>query len=88
MTDSGLILGPGRSSGVGNGNPLQYASLENSMDRGAWEATVYGAAKTPLSVYTRTHAHTHPEKVPDGVMGFYAQCVHNEVACGPEEQAE
>ena len=28
----------------------------------------------------RTHAHTHPGKVPRGVMGFYAQCVHNEVA--------
>ena len=72
MTDSGLILGPGRSSGVGNGNPLQYASLENSMDRGAWEATVYGAAKTPLSVYTRTHARTYtPRKSPrrcDGLL--------------------
>ena len=31
--------------GEGNGNPLQYSCLENSMDRGAWEAAVHGAAK-------------------------------------------
>ena len=37
--DPGLISGLGRSSGEGNGNPLQYSFLENSMDRGAWQAT-------------------------------------------------
>ena len=42
--DSGLIPGLGRSPGVGNGNPLQWVHsvLENSMDRGAWPATVHG----------------------------------------------
>ena len=35
-----------RSLGVGNGNPLQYSCLENSMDRGAWWATVHGVAKS------------------------------------------
>ena len=44
--DSGLIPGSGRSPGEGNGNPLQYSCLENSMDRGAWGATVHGAAKS------------------------------------------
>ena len=44
--DVGLIPGSGRSPGVGNGNPLQYSCLENSMDRGAWWATVHGAAKS------------------------------------------
>ena len=44
--DSGLIPESGRSPGEGNGNPLQYSCLENSMDRGAWEATVHGAAKS------------------------------------------
>ena len=39
-------LGLGRSSGEGNGYPLQYFSRENSMDRGAWWATVHGAAKS------------------------------------------
>ena len=43
--DVGLIPGLGRCSGGGNGNPLQYSCLENSMDRGAWWATVHGAAK-------------------------------------------
>ena len=37
--------GLGRFSGGGNGNPLQYSCLENSMDRGAWWATVHGVAK-------------------------------------------
>ena len=32
----------GRSPGVGNGNMLQYSHLENSMDRGAWQAIVHG----------------------------------------------
>ena len=34
--DPGSIPGSGRSSGEGNGNPLQYSCLENPMDRGAW----------------------------------------------------
>ena len=41
----GLILGSVRSPGEGNGNPLQYSCLENSMDRGAWWATSRGIAK-------------------------------------------
>ena len=44
--DTGLIPGSGRSPGEGNGNPLQYSCLENPMNRGAWQATVHGAAKT------------------------------------------
>ena len=43
----GLIPGSGRSPGEGNGNPLQYSCLENSMDRGTWRATVHGVAKSP-----------------------------------------
>ena len=42
----GSIPGSGRSPGGGNGNPLQYSCLENHMDRGAWGATVHGAAKS------------------------------------------
>ena len=38
--DVGLIPGSGRSSGGGNGNPLQYSCLKNPIDRGAWWATV------------------------------------------------
>ena len=44
--DLGLIPGLGRSPGEGNGNPLQYSHLENSMDGGASEAvTVHGVTK-------------------------------------------
>ena len=41
----GSVPGSGRFPGVGNGNPLQYSCLENSMDRGAWWATVHGGRK-------------------------------------------
>ena len=44
--DLGSIPGLGRSPGEGNGNPLQYSSLENPMDGGAWEATVHGVTKS------------------------------------------
>jgi len=44
--DLGSIPGSGRSSGEGNGNPLQYSCLENPMDRGAWRATIHGVAKS------------------------------------------
>ena len=40
------LLGQGRSPGEGNGNPLQYSYLENSMDGGAWWATVRGVTKS------------------------------------------
>ena len=43
--DPGFIPGLGRSPGEGNGNLLQYSCLGNPMDRGAWQATVHGAAK-------------------------------------------
>ena len=43
--DMGSIPGSERSPGVGNGNPLYYCCLENFMDRGAWQATMHGAAK-------------------------------------------
>ena len=43
--DLGLIPRSGRSPGEGNGNPLQYACLENPMDRRTWQATVPGGHK-------------------------------------------
>ena len=52
IRDAGLILGSGRSPGEGNGNPLQYSCLGNPMDKGAWQTTVHGVAKswTGLSI--------------------------------------
>ena len=46
IRDEGLIPGSGRSPGEGHSNPLQYSSLENPMDRGAWWAAVHGVAKS------------------------------------------
>ena len=43
--DEGLISGFGRSPGEGNSNPFQYFCLENSMDSGAWPATVHGSQR-------------------------------------------
>ena len=47
--DVGSVPGSRRSPGGGHGYPLQYPCLENSMDRGAWQAAVHGV----------THTHTH-----------------------------
>ena len=44
--DPGLTPGPRRSPGEGNGYPLQYSYLDNSMDRGSWWATVHGIARS------------------------------------------
>ena len=43
--DVGLIPGLRRFPGVGNGKPLQYSCLENTIGRGAWQATVHGVRK-------------------------------------------
>ena len=52
--DQGLIPGLGRSSGEGTSNPLQYSCLENPIDRGAWQAIVYGVTKSWTRL-TNTH---------------------------------
>ena len=44
--DAGLIPGSGRSSGEGNGGPLQYSCLDNPMDIEGWQVTVHGVAKS------------------------------------------
>ena len=46
VEDLGSIPGLGRSPEERNGYPLQYSGLENSMDRGAWQAIVHGVAKS------------------------------------------
>ena len=44
--DPGSMVGLGRSSGEGNGNPFRYSCLENPTDRGAWWTTAHGVAKS------------------------------------------
>ena len=58
--DVGSISGLGRSPGGGHGIPLQCSCLENPMDRGAWQATVHGVAKSQtrlkqLSMHAQRH---------------------------------
>ena len=50
----GFDPGSGRSPGVGNGYPLQYCCLENPMDRGVWQATVHGVAKSRTRLKLRS----------------------------------
>ena len=56
--DLGSIPGLRRFPGEGNGNPLQYSCLENSMDKGAWKAIVHGGRKE-LGMTEHAHTHTH-----------------------------
>ena len=52
----GWISGSGRSPG-GNGNPLQYSCLGNSMGRGAWWTTVHGVTKSQIKLSKKAHIH-------------------------------
>ena len=58
VRDVGTVPGPGRSSGGGNGSPLQYSCLENPTDRGAWWAIAHGVAESDTTEAT-WHARTH-----------------------------
>ena len=62
--DLGLIRGLGRCPGEGKGYPLHYSCLENPLDRGAWQATVYGVARGGHDGATKHAAHSRsPENV-------------------------
>ena len=54
--DVGSIPGSGKSPGGGRGSPRQYSCLGNPTDRGAWQATVHGVAKSPTRLSTHTAA--------------------------------
>ena len=67
--DPGLIPGMGRSSGEGNGKPLQYSGLENSMDGGAWWAIVHGVAKSRIQLSDFTSPFCLPRQTKDDLGG-------------------
>ena len=53
LRDAGSIPGLRRSSGEGNGNPLQYSCPENPVDRGIWQATVHGITRVGHDLATK-----------------------------------
>ena len=57
LRDAGSVPGLGRSSGEGNGDPLQYSCLENPMDRGTWRVTVHRVTKSQTRLMW-LHTHT------------------------------
>ena len=67
--DLGSIPGSRRSPGEGNGYPLQYSCLENSMDKGAWWATVHGVAKSPIENIINA--------VCGQTIGWYSSFIHS-----------
>ena len=65
----GSIPGSGKFAGGGHGNPLQYSCLENSMDRGAWQAMVHRITKS-LTTEASKHTHIHT------AITYYTLCQH------------
>ena len=62
LRDVGSVPRLGRCPGGGNGNPLQYSCLENSMDRRAWQATVHRVTQSQMWLKRfSTHTHTQPD---------------------------
>ena len=62
-----MVPGLGRSSGEGNGSPLQYSCLENPMDRGAWQAIARGVARVRHALATKERER---EKHSAFIVGF------------------
>ena len=65
--DLGSIPGSGITPAEGNGNPLQYSCPENSMNKGAWRATVHGVVNNQTWL-SHSHFHFHVHQVSDAIQ--------------------
>ena len=73
--DTASIPGWGRSPREGNGNPPRYSCLENSMDRGAWWATVHGVAQSQAWLKWLSMQHTRVSVFLDSQLYSFDLCV-------------
>ena len=90
LRDEGSIPGSGRSPRDGNDNPLQYYSLENLMDRGAWRATVHGVANSwtwlkQLSIHASKNK-TRQNRVFRKHNGYFTLIFHKVLKKGKKSQ--
>ena len=72
--DAGSIPGSGRYPGIGKGSPLQHSCLENSIDRGAWQATVHGATKSQTQL--SKHIYRERERERELYKLFVCVCIY------------
>ena len=79
--DPGFIPRSGRSPKVGNGTPLQYSCLEKSMGRGAWQAVVHGAAKSPTQLSDWAHVIHHATVVTLSFCLLRPRCSESSYSC-------
>ena len=71
---------------MGNGSPLQYSRLENSTDRGTWQATVHGVAQSQTRLSAQAcarHTHTHTHGSPRVDSSPSAQCLQEQINIHP-----
>ena len=86
--NAGSIPGSGRSPGIGNGTPLQYSCLENSMGRGAWWATVHGATKSRTWLSNWAQSCTGMRWSPSWdlrILAWISSCTQNNQRSKPHE---
>ena len=79
--DPGLIPRSGRSPKVGNGTPLQSSCLENSMGRGAWQAMVHGAARSPTWLSNWAHVTCHVTVATPSFRLLRPRCSESSYSC-------